>query len=152
MGRRIRYSPSVLANAGLSPHAAPDPLDPDDQFVRGEGDGDGDNYGDKLTKYVPAEVLAFFIAASPVADSDPLRWTVVLVAMVINVFVMVDRKSGTRWTPFLACIAFLVWAQGTTDYGEQLLGLSTAASSILLISTVFLVPLIDDRLTAKFQR
>lgn len=152
MSRRIRYPTSVLATMGLSPGAAPDVVDPDDQVVRGKSVGGPDDYGDKLTKYVPAEVLAFFIAASPVADSDVLRWIVVVVAMSINVLVMVDRKTATRWTPVLACFAFLAWAQGTTNYGEQLLGLSTAASSIVLIATVFLVPLIDDRLTAKFQR
>ena len=114
-----------------------------------------DTYGDKLVKYIPAEVIAFFVPAYALVKSatDPDDWAKILVLVqcilgtVGYLFIRSPKGNPPRWYFYvLAAIAFLAWAIGTSDIG-LLLGIAEELSKFTLLAGVFLVPMVDEVLT-----
>lgn len=112
-----------------------------------------DGMAEKIVKYVPAEVLAFYAPAyALIPEGDLLLRRIVLGAGLIGtvVYLLAARPKSAGPPAYfyvLAAIAFLAWAVGVSDVGVQLLGLSPAASKVLFAVGVFLIPGIDEALT-----
>jgi hypothetical protein len=109
-----------------------------------------DAYKDKLLKYVPAETVAVFLPAYALARTQGTTAAVVttLVALLGSLGYLRLRASPTappRWFFYaLSGVAFLGWALGTSSLGRDVLGWSDALSSLVVLGTVFLVPLADE--------
>ena len=117
-----------------------------------------DTLPEKIAKYVPAEVLAFFIptyALLPEGDIG-LRWTVLVIGLIGTVvYLMVSRPADAQPRSFfyvLAAISYLAWAIGTSDAGTELFKLSEAASRVLFAAAVFLVPGVDELIMRAIAR
>ena len=110
-----------------------------------------DDYSDKLIKYVPAEVVAFFI---PIGALLQDRLNLLIVAAIVGLV----ATPGYLWrsaqslpvsqrppmhTYVLAGVSFAVWAIATSAIGGMI-GLDSVASAFLLGVTVFLIPLADS--------
>jgi uncharacterized membrane protein AbrB (regulator of aidB expression) len=117
-----------------------------------------DDYGDKLVKYIPAEVIAFFLPAYALAAklnnfSDRIGWLLVGIAVLGTVgylLVKADKTKPPRWYFYLlAVLAFLGWAIGTTTEVAELFNLPQPELSgkLVVFVTVFFVPLVDGLLT-----
>lgn len=112
-----------------------------------------DGMAEKIVKYVPAEVLAFYAPAyALIPEGDLLLRRIVLGAGLMGtvVYLLAARPKSAGPPAYfyvLAAIAFLAWAIGVSDVGVQLLGLSSAASKVLFAVGVFLIPGIDEALT-----
>lgn len=112
-----------------------------------------DEWGDKLVKYVPAEVLAFYIPAwALVETATPLgQWLVFAISLVGTVAYLMaraDRADPPRpYFYVLAALAFIAWAIGTTTSGSVLLHLPQWSAQITVLAAVFLIPLIDEIVT-----
>lgn len=115
----------------------------------------GDTYEDKLLKYVPVEVVAFYavVYASVQREADWLKWFILLLGVFGTVGYLVarsDRSRPPRWYFYvLSVIAFLAWALGTSSVGQDLFAFPDAAAKIMLPSGVFIVPLVDELLTRR---
>lgn len=125
----------------------------------------GDDYGDKLVKYIPGEVLAFFLPAwalfanegtSEAESTMTWRWIVFFVALVATVGYLLLRAPKQGETPapppwyfyVLSALAFVAWAIGTTDAGQVLFCLSSeVGSKFIIMAAVLLIPMIDGLLT-----
>jgi hypothetical protein len=113
-----------------------------------------DKYADKLVKFVPAEVVAFFAPiASLVRDRPALLVTAGLVGLAATpaYLVVAARQLPRGQRPplhyyVLSSIAFIAWALGTSGLGA-LAGLDATASGFTLGVTVLLIPLADAVLT-----
>jgi peptidoglycan/LPS O-acetylase OafA/YrhL len=112
-----------------------------------------DEWGDKLVKYIPAEVLAFFIPAYALVETaTPTGPLVVfalgLVGTVAYLIARADRADPPRWYFYvLAALAFVAWAIGTTSIGSVLLHLPEWSAEVTVLGGVFLIPLIDEIVT-----
>ena len=113
----------------------------------------GDNYSDKLVKYVPAETLAFFVPAAAYVGQDrqALLIAVVVIAVLGTAGYLFKRsrslplKQRPTWIYYvLAVIAFLCWAIGTTPSVARLAGIDQVVAGLVLLGAVFLIPLADD--------
>ena len=122
------------------------------------GEQQPDDYGDKLVKYIPAEVIAFFLPAYALAAkltdfSDRIGWLLVGIAIVGTVgylLVKADKAKPSRWYFYLlAVLAFLGWAIGTTTEVAKLFNLPQPELSgkLVVFVTIFIVPLVDELLT-----
>ncbi len=138
MPRTIVYPQSPAAAAAAA--GGPPPLPPDE-------------FGDKLVKYLPAEVVAFYVpiyALIPTAE-DWARWLILAVAALGTLGHLLLRADPAnpprRYFFVLAVVAFLGWAIGTSTVGSDLLGMEEWLSKIVLLLVVFAVPLIDGLLT-----
>ena len=140
--RSVRYSPTVLSNAGVTSASVPE----------GDGATPPDDYQAKIAKYVPAEVLAFVIPVSTQVESDEWRWATVGAAVLGTALLNYARKEPTTWYfHLLAVIALLVWLIGGTNFGDELLSLSAKSSALVLGFTVFLIPAIDAAVTKAYE-
>ena len=109
-----------------------------------------DKYSDKLIKYVPAEVLAFYtpMAAAMSGEKNWLIATAIagLVATVGYLWMSTkDRPQPEKPLPhffLLAALSFVAWALCTSSLGE-LVGLSQRGASFILGATVLLLPVVD---------
>jgi len=111
-----------------------------------------DGYPEKLTKYVPAEVLGFF--APWAANIDPAKHPNLLFGAAIIGLICTPiylwlsaRNLGPEQKPrphfyALAAVSFLAWAITTSRLGETL-GLEPEVASLILAAAVFLLPLAD---------
>jgi uncharacterized membrane protein len=112
-----------------------------------------DEWGDKLVKYIPAEVLAFYIPSWALVDTaTPLgQWLVFAIALagtVAYLMARADRADPPRWYFYvLAALAFVAWAIGTTTSGGVLFHLPPWLAQITVLAAVFLIPLLDEILT-----
>jgi hypothetical protein len=108
-----------------------------------------DGYGDRLVKYIPAEVLAFFLAAAAQSGSDN---TFLIVALVVAagatpIFLYNRSPGGLRWYSIgLAVLAFCAWAVGTSASTDKLLNLDTSHAPFVLTVAAFLIPALDKTL------
>lgn len=117
--------------------------------------GDNDAYLSKLTKYVPAEVLAFFVPtyANLPANAERWHWTVFGIGLAATLgYTLATRmrehgKVGPWYHYILTGIAFAGWASSVTAAGTDLVGLDPAIAPTILSITVLMVPLADDLLT-----
>lgn len=138
---------------GKAPH-----VDEEEPAKRGEPKPkDTSEYGDKLAKYIPAEVLAFFVPAVAVFTSNISLWAIFVIAAVftpIYVWIISKReKEPQRWfTYIIAIAAFLVWAFGTTQVGTALFGFSSTATAFVLAVGVFVIPALDEGASHLFKK
>ena len=122
----------------------------------GEKKDPGDSYTDKLAKFIPGEIVAFFApAAALVADRTPLLITAAIIGLLATPAYLwrsardLEENKKPRWYFYLlASISFAVWAMATSKLGT-LIGLDSIGSSFILGVTVFAVPFLDDMLTPK---
>lgn len=121
--------------------------------VRATAAEDQDKYGDKLVKYVPAEVIAFFVPTYAIANEQEewARWLVLILGVIGTLgylFVRSDASNPSRsYFYTLAAVAFLAWAIGTSSVGSDLWGIEDWLSKITVTAAVFLVPMFDEVLT-----
>lgn len=112
-----------------------------------------DKYTEKLVKYVPAEVIAFFIPGYALVKGQGGSggWIVLALGLLGTVgylFVRADPDSRPRaYFYLLAALAFIGWAFGTTGVGTDLLGLAEWMNDLSVLTAVFLIPLADEVLT-----
>jgi hypothetical protein len=117
-----------------------------------------DDYKDKIAKYVPAEVLAFFAPrAATISDRPALVFAAAGVGLLATPGYLWQTAQGLpaekKPLPhfyFLASVSFMVWAVATTRLGS-LIGLDQIAASFILGTTVFVLPLVDE-LFVQVQR
>lgn len=95
--------------------------------TRTQGKAAGDDYLDRVAKYVPAEVLGVYLAAQSliVAGSDPgsprRKWSFAIVALVLTVLTpLYLRQRAERGQPWrkhgiVGTISFLVWAYAMAE-------------------------------------
>jgi hypothetical protein len=106
-----------------------------------------------LTKYIPGEVIAFFLPAYSLVQPEgrTMQWLTLVIGMVGAVIYLVartDRQTPPRWYFYvLSGLAFPAWAIGTTTVGSDLWGISPGVSTYTALVTAFLVPAIDEALT-----
>ena len=112
-----------------------------------------DDYAGKLVKFVPAEVLAFF---APMAAAVQSRKGLLIAATIVAFLAtpaylwygaqkLPPQQQPLRHFYPLSAIAFLAWALGTSSLGS-LIGLDSIATSFMLGTSVFLIPLADGLL------
>jgi hypothetical protein len=112
-----------------------------------------DDVPSKLLKYIPAEVIAFYVpiyALVPKAGALGL-WAVLIISIAATVgylWVRADPTSPPRlYFYILAAVAFVCWALGTSTIGADLWKFPDWVSRAAVPSGVLLVPLIDEILT-----
>lgn len=119
----------------------------------------GDPYVDRLTKFIPAEIIAFF---APLAALVAGRTSLLIAAGVIGLLAtpaylwITARKLEEQQKPrlhfyFLSSIAFIAWALATSELGK-IFGLDAIATSFMLGVTVFLIPLLDLLFTPSLKK
>jgi hypothetical protein len=119
----------------------------------------GDKFPDKLVKYVPAETLAFFTPIS--ASLGPGRTSLLIIAIIAGIIGtpgylwltarrLPKAKRPTIHFYLLAIVAFACWALGTSTSVDTLVGVDTVTAGGVLTIAVFLIPLIDNLITAAF--
>jgi hypothetical protein len=110
-----------------------------------------DGYVDRLLKYVPAEILAFFIPAAAAAKADRrLSWTVFAVGLVATIGYLryhAEALPAPQRPPLhfyaLAAVAFVFWAMGSSEAVRELLKVSATTTEVLLGIAVLMLPLAD---------
>src|SRR5260221_2301874 len=116
----------------------------------------GDSYTDKLAKYLPGEVIAFFAPLAAFVSGDQNLLIAIAAAGLVGTFIYLfnsakNAEPAKKPRPYfyvLACISFAVWAIATSQLATMI-GLTAKASSVMLGITVFLVPGIDMLLSPK---
>jgi hypothetical protein len=112
-----------------------------------------DGYTDKLTKYVPAEVLSFFApTVSLIGERPELVFAAAGVGLLATPGYLwrtaqnkPEKEKPLPHFYLLAAISFVVWAVATTRLGS-LIGLDQTVTAFILAATVFVLPLLDDLL------
>jgi hypothetical protein len=108
---------------------------------------------DKLVKYIPGEVIGFYVLAYAYVQVGPdwAQWLVLGLAVVgtpAYLFARSDSTNPPRWFYYvLAVLAFVGWALGTSSVGADLFGLPDFVSTLAVFLAVFLIPLADELLT-----
>jgi len=129
---------------------------PDSQRVRSaDAGGEADTLPSKLTKYVPAEVLAFYVPtyANLPDSAEVWRWAVFAIGLVGTVLYLLatrlrEQSSIGPWYFYaLAGVAYVGWAVSVTAAGAELFGLDPAVTPAILATTVLLVPIVDELVT-----
>jgi hypothetical protein len=115
-----------------------------------------DDYSSKLVKYIPGEVIAFFVPAYALAAQVPELWArwLVLVLCVLGtvgyLFARASKEKPPRWYFYvLALLSFLAWAMGTSKVATELFRINDpgVVSKLIVTAAVFLIPLADELLT-----
>jgi hypothetical protein len=115
-----------------------------------------DGYTEKLTKYIPAEVIAFFAPVGSLLESRVgLLWFAAAIGLIATpgyLFLSAknfppEKQPRPHFYAF-SVVSFVVWALATSTLGKQL-NLDAISTSFLLGVTVFLLPLVDG-LTEHF--
>lgn len=117
-----------------------------------------DGYLEKLLKYVPAEILAFFVPAAAAAKDDArLSWVVFVLSILATIgyvrFHAEQLPKDKRPRPHyygLAAVAFVFWAMGSSETVRHLLKVSATTTEVLLGIAVLLLPLVDWLLAKAF--
>jgi len=133
MSRTIIYP---TAGAGLAAPQAAAPQPPT-------------GFPEKLVKYVPGEVIAFYYPVYSAVGSNLLyQWIMFCLGLFGTIgylYVFSNRTQPPRcYFYLLAAVAFIGWAVGTSSVGQDLLGLPNFVKDITVTITVFLVPLLDE--------
>lgn len=128
--------------------------------TNGEKPG-GDGYTERLSKYIPAEVLALFIPlVGLTSDLADRLWAALLVGLagtVIYLYIHARQETDAtkRPRPFfyaLAAIAFVAWAAGTSEGVRGLFGWDESGAQFSLAITAFAVPGLDQFIDFVFPR
>ena len=119
-----------------------------------------DTFGDKLVKYIPAEVIAFYVSGYVLAGQvgETAQWVVLFVCLLgtpAYLFVRADKVKPPRWYFYLLAMgSFWAWAVGTSTVGADLFDWPTSKAEIMgkfiVTAAVFLVPLVDEVMTKLF--
>jgi hypothetical protein len=128
--------------------------------LEGGTGGQADGFPEKLAKYVPAEVLAFYVPAVALTGVRTDRISLIvataagLAGTVIYLVLAARSEPNPRrrppvWFYGLAAIAFLGWAVGTVPEVASLTGLSAGLVSLILPICVFLIPAVDQLITGR---
>lgn len=134
--RTIVYPP----RPGTAPPAAPETPETPDTFP------------DKLTKYVPAEVVAFYAPLYATLTSYAARvvvFSAAIVGLLAYLWLRAPKAEPPRWYFYvLGVVSFVGWALTTSTVGADLLHLGGPdVAKIALPIAVFVVPAIDEALT-----
>lgn len=111
-----------------------------------------DGYREKLTKYLPVVVTAFFLGAAALAANTQ---TLMAIALLVGVAATPAYLFVLSWTleparqPLLqfyvlSTLVFVVWAFGTNATLAGLFGLGVGTTQIALFVAVFLILLVDS--------
>ena len=120
-----------------------------------------DDYKAKLVKYIPAEVIGFFIPAYALVSrngidasgNDSVMAQIVVVVVSLLGLVGYLYVSSDKYRPprlyfyFLSVIAFLAWAVGTSSVGQDVFHLPERFNELTVLGAVFLIPMFDELLT-----
>lgn len=111
-----------------------------------------DQYADKLVKYVPAEVLAFYLPAFALFEADAGRWAVAILGAlgtVLWTLVAAKRnKTPLPWFyPTLALLAYAAWAIGVSALGTDVLGFSKEVATLIVLVAILAIPAVDELLS-----
>lgn len=108
-----------------------------------------DTYTEKLVKYVPAEIIAFYVPAYALIGKTATGAAVTLAVGAIATFVYLQwqvRREPKKqpWTFYvLAVLAFFGWALGISTVGTVLFGLTAEVSAFILLVLVLAIPALD---------
>jgi hypothetical protein len=122
-------------------------------FVRGGGAQGGDGLPEKFVKYVPAETLAFFVPTAAALGTNRDGW--LIAAIIVGALGTVgylwtaaqredEDKRPLPYFYFLAVIAYLCWALGTSGSVADLVHADRTVAGVILGAGVFLIPLADS--------
>jgi hypothetical protein len=113
---------------------------------------EADGYKEKLIKYVPAEVLAFFVPVAAFVGSGEDGWLIAIFIVGVigtlgilrrnNLQVPVDQRAPW-WNYVLAVAAFAAWALATSAATAEVVGLDQKAVGLILAIAAFLIPALD---------
>lgn len=121
----------------------------------------GDGYTERLSKYIPAEVLAAFL---PLVGLTGNRGTLLhvafwsgLVATVLYLYIHAlretDKTKRPRWFFYvLAALAFFAWAIGTSDPVRNMFGWDDVGARFALAMAAFAIPVLDLAIDLIFPR
>ena len=114
------------------------------------GTPDADDYASKLVKYIPGEVLAFFLPATALAAADTgLQWAALAIGLVATagyLYVYNRRNNLPAPRPLyvaLSGLAFLAWAFGTSAPTRGLIGLPDIYAQFVLLVAVLGIPMFE---------
>jgi hypothetical protein len=119
--------------------------------TNGDGTG-GDGYTERLSKYIPAEVLAAFLPLVGLTDNQVGRLQIALVVGLAGtlIYLYIHARQETDATkrprPFfylLAAIAFVAWAAGTSEAARGLFGWDETGAKFGLAIAAFSIPALD---------
>lgn len=120
-----------------------------------------DNYKEKLLKYVPAEVLAFFVPITAFVGGDEKGWLIVIfvVGLVGTLIYLIKanlevppEQRAPRWNYVLAILAFAAWALATSPATATVFSLNQKSAGIILAVAAFLIPAVDSLLSQAQAR
>jgi hypothetical protein len=117
-----------------------------------------DDLTDKLTKYIPAPAIAFFLPTyQALGDTVERSRNIFVIGLVGTLLYLViahvaEKKATAIYFFILGLVAFAVWAIGTSDVGGKLFGLSQQDSRIILAAAIFLIPGIDVLITRAIEK
>jgi len=127
----------------------------------GGPDQKGDGYTERLSKYIPAEVLAGFLPlVGLAADRNALllaTFVIGLVAALLYLYVHARQLPDPAKRPRLffyafAAIAFVAWAFGTSEPMRTLFGVDAVAARYILAIVAFALPVADLTIDLTFPR
>lgn len=126
-------------------------------FMGSRAEKSSDGYVDRLIKYVPAEVLAFFlpITAAVGPGRPSLIWVCLAAGFVATPIWLgvhaLQMPAGSRPLPHfyvLACVAFVAWAIASSDAVRVVVGVDLVTANVILGVVVLILPGIDILLSA----
>lgn len=116
-----------------------------------------DGFEGKLLKYIPAEVIAFYVSVYVMADrlGHTAKWGVLIAGLFgtgAYLFIRADKAKPPKWFFYvLAMVSFFAWAVGTSTVGADLFRWPSDTAEFMgkfiLTAAVFLIPLTDELLT-----
>lgn len=116
------------------------------------------DYSERLVKYVPAEVLAFFIPVAAVWGDDKTKLVVAfaigLVGTPIYRWIQDSRDKKeiglkAKIGYVLAMVAFVTWSLGTSAAVSDWWGVSRDTAAFILTVAAFVIPAIDTVMDEK---
>jgi len=116
-----------------------------------------DELSEKLLKYIPGEVIAFYVPIYALVPKEPAwgRWLILALAALGGLGYLIARADKTAPPRFyfyvLAVVAFLAWALGTSTVGTDLWALPDWVNRVAIPAAVFLVPMVDEVLTRLLE-
>lgn len=119
-----------------------------------------DSYRDKLIKYIPAEVVSFYISAdllirnstSTTPNKQLFDWVVFGFLLLMTPVYLCKLQGVKRWFQlFLSTLAFAVWvfAMGGPFLHWEWIVDNRIVGGLVLMAYTFVIPLIDPDLFAK---
>lgn len=117
-----------------------------------------DELSEKLLKYIPGEVIAFYVPVYALVPKEARAGLVTVLAVaaagtVGYLFARADKASPPRFYFYiLAVVSFLAWALGTSTVGADLMALPEWSSRAAIPVAVLVVPMIDEVITRLLEK